>query len=314
MPNWSDVLGEIQTVQASHQNKASKFQTQSDAARCIQEVRSNYLKQLHEYTGRNIIAYYSGFLSKNNINGLEITDEDKNGFMMTVHKMDRTKGLDLILHTPGGGIAATESIAHYLHEMFGNDIRAIVPQISMSAGTMLACASKSIVLAKHSNMGPTDPHLSNIPALGVIEEFKRAAKEIKQDPSKAAVWHPILNKYHPTFLGQCEDAIKWSEEFVETELLNNMLSDKKGKTATAKKIVKMLMDKANNKSHGRHLHLDKLREAGLVTEELEADQKLQDLVLTVHHCYMHSLMNTNAFKIIENHMEIALIKNVASPN
>lgn len=41
---------------------------------------------------------------------------------------------------------------------------------------------------------------------------------------------------------------------------------------------------------------------------MENDPALQDLVLTVHHCYMHILMNTPAFKVIENHLGAALIK------
>src|SRR5262249_3211711 len=144
----------------------------------------------------------------------EINDEDKNGFMMAVHKLDRTKGLDLILHTPGGDIAATESIVDYLRQMFGKDMRAIVPQIAMSAGTMLACSCKKILMTKHSNLGPIDPHLSNIPAQGVIDEFNRAYKEIYNDGNidgaKIAVWQPILSYYRPAFLAQCENAIKWS--------------------------------------------------------------------------------------------------------
>ncbi len=65
---------------------------------------------------------------------MAINDEDKNGFMMAIHKMDRTKGLDLILHTPGGGLTAAQSITNYLHSMFGNDIRVLIPQLAMSAG------------------------------------------------------------------------------------------------------------------------------------------------------------------------------------
>jgi ClpP class serine protease len=122
-------------------------------------IRRNYLKKLYDHTGRNIIAYYSGFLSKPGIAQLDINDEDKNGFMMAVHKLDRTKGLDLILHTPGGEFAATQSIIHYFHKMFKNDIRAIVPQISMSAGTMIACSCRRILMTEHSNLGPIDPQL-----------------------------------------------------------------------------------------------------------------------------------------------------------
>ena len=43
-------------------------------------------------------------------------------------------------------------------------------------------------------------------------------------------------------------------------------------------------------------------------KEIEGDPQLQDLILTVHHCYMHILMNTPAFKVIENHSGTAFIK------
>src|SRR5262249_51775771 len=148
----------------------------------------------------NIIAYYSGFVSKPGIAQLEINDEDKNGFMMAVHKLDRHLGLDLILHTPGGNIAATQSIVDYLHKMFRSDIRAIVPQIAMSAGTMIACSCKSILMTEHSNLGPIDPHLRGIPAYGAIAEFKKALSDIKRDGTRVAVWEPILKQYRPTFL------------------------------------------------------------------------------------------------------------------
>jgi ClpP class serine protease len=100
----------------------------------------------------------------------QINDEDKNGFMMAIHHLDRSKGLDLLLHTPGGDLAATESLVDFLRRMFGTDIRAIVPQIAMSAGTMLACSCREIVMSKHSSIGPIDPHLRGIPAVGVKME------------------------------------------------------------------------------------------------------------------------------------------------
>ena len=79
--------------------------------------------------------------------------------MTVIHQLDRDKGLDLILHTPGGDTAATESIVDYLHNMFGNNIRAIVPQLAMSAGTMIACSCKEIIMGLQSSLGPIDPQL-----------------------------------------------------------------------------------------------------------------------------------------------------------
>lgn len=65
-----------------------------------------------------------------------------------------------------------------------------------------------------------------------------------------------------------------------------------------------------HRAHGRHLHRKELRDKGLIIRDLEEDQKFQDAVLSVHHAFMNTLMNTDAVKLIENHAGIALIRNV----
>ena len=45
-------------------------------------------------------------------------------------------GLDLILHSPGGSPEAAEAIVSYLRSRFSH-IRVIVPQLAMSAATMI---------------------------------------------------------------------------------------------------------------------------------------------------------------------------------
>jgi hypothetical protein len=299
MPNWGDVLKDIQ----DRRNART-----AEAAQAVDTVRREYLQKLHKHTGRNIIAYYSGWLSKPDIKESDISDEDKNGFMMAVHKLDRSKGLDLILHTPGGSMAATESLVDYLYRMFGRNIRAIVPQIAMSAGTIVACSCQKILMARHSNLGPIDPHLGGRPAYGVIAEFKRALREIKRNRTAMAVWQPILAQYPPTFLSQCENAIKWANRFVREKLEQVMFSGQAKARMKAATVVRKLTDFKGNKTHSRHIHFDECKSIGLDVELIENDQALQDLVLTVHHCYMHSLMNTPSFKIIENHNGAAFVK------
>ncbi len=303
MPNWAAVLNEVQ-------NQAANGERIARSAHDI--VRHKYLSQLHQKTGRNIIAYYSGWLSKPHIGGTEITDEDKNGFMMAVHKMDKAKGLDLLLHTPGGSIASTQSIVDYLHKVFGNDIRAFVPQIAMSAGTMIACSCKEIWMGKHSNLGPIDPQVNGVPAYGVLTEFQTACEEIKRDPSKTAAWAPIISQYRPTFLLRCKNAIEWSNAFVEQQLSSVMFAGADDAKIRAKSIVDTLSHYPKNKTHELHIHYEDCLAMGLNVKSLESkgdsDEELQDLVLTVHHCYMHVFMNTQVFKTIENHNGVALMK------
>jgi hypothetical protein len=161
-----------------------------------------------------------------------------------------------------------------------------------------------------SSLGPIDPQFGGIPAHGIVEEFNRALSEIKADPISAAVWQPIIAKYNPTMIGECEKAIDWSEKMVEDWLDRNMLSAEEDKENKIQTIIKELGDHAVNKSHARHLSIQKCKDIGLKIVDLESDSELQELVLSVHHICIHTLSATNAFKIIENQNGIAFIQSV----
>ena len=293
MPNWQEILDELKELGSIHD-----------------VVRRKYLQQLSEITGRNVIIYYSGWLQKPEVTGTQVTDADKNGFMTVIHKLDRKKGLDLLLHTPGGETAATESIVDYLRSMFNDDIRAIIPQLAMSAGTMIACACREIVMGKQSSLGPIDPQFRGIPAHGVVEEFTRAHTEIKTDPTKAAVWQPIIGKYNPTLIGECEKAIQWSTDMTREWLRTNMFKDDPEKEQKIDGILQELGNHALNLSHARHLAAKKCKEIGLKVVTLESSPDLQEAALSVHHACIHTLSSTNAYKIIENQRGVAFIQSI----
>jgi len=295
MPNWHDILQELK-----------KTGSADDV------IRRKYLGQLHEISGRNTIVYYSGWLQKQGIGlppiSMSINDSDKNGFMTVINNLDRTKGLDLLIHTPGGEIAATESLVDYLHSMFGYDIRAIVPQLALSGGTMIACGCKEIIMGAHSSLGPIDPQYRGLAAHAVIEEFQRAHNEIKADQSKVMVWQPIIAKYAPTFIGECEKAVDWANSMAKEWLKEGMLNGIDNVDDEVDKIILELGDHALTKSHSRHLSLEKCQEMGLKVTALENDQAFQEAVLSIHHACIHTLSRTPACKIIENQNGIAFIE------
>lgn len=293
MPNWKEVLEEIQ----AEANKGTKNP--------LDVIRRKYLLEIHKKTGRNVIAYYSGWLQRGNVIDVIVNDKDKNAFMVNIHKLDRTKGLDLIIHTPGGDLAATESIVDYLNQMFGNNIRAIVPQISMSAGTMIALSCKEIIMGCQSNLGPIDPQMGGVACQAVLDEFQKAKEDIKANPQAASLWQVIISKYHPTFLGACQNSIDWSEKLAFDWLKRNMCNGDEGKT---KAILKEFGDHKRNKSHARHISKVKCKEIGVSVVDMEQDNDLQDLILTVHHSFMHTFANSTTTKIVENHLGVAYVE------
>lgn len=295
MPNWKEVLDEIQQ------------EAKKGISNPLDIVRRKYLLEIHKKTERNVIAYYSGWLQRGNAIDVIVNDKDKNAFMVNIHKLDRTKGLDIILHTPGGDLAATESIVDYWSLMFGKDIRAIIPQISMSAGTMMALACKEIIMGKQSNLGPIDPQMGGVACQAVLDEFQNAKEDIRKNPQAAPLWQVIISKYHPTFLGECQNSIEWSEKLAFDWLKRNMCNGDESKT---KIILKEFSDHKSNKSHARHISKDKCKEIGVSIIDMEEDNDLQDLILTVHHSFMHTFSHSTATKIVENHLGVAYVESI----
>lgn len=294
MPNWGEVAEKLKSPEE-----------------ILAQLRCQYLGLMKEYTGRNVIAYYSAFMQKPGISATAIDDNDKNAFMQMVagiSKDEREKGVDIILHTPGGDLAATESLVYYLKEIFGNNIRVFVPQMAMSAGTMIALSANVIIMGKESNLGPIDPQFGGISCYGVVEEFERALRDVKTDPSSAVIWANIIGKYHPTFIGDCEKAINWGKSMVTKWLADNMFSQEEDKEKKAKQVVENLSNHEKTFAHNWHIHSTDLTDWGVKVQMLENFPKekkgdcedLQDCVLTLHHIFMQTLAITNILKLIEN--------------
>lgn len=296
MGNWAEILEETKKTGSTYDL-----------------IRRKYLKKIRYHTNRNVIAYYSGWLQKPQLGGLpalSVGDADMTGFMATIHKTDPQKGLDLILHTPGGSIAATEALATYLRSIYGTEIRAIVPQVALSAGSMIALSCRQVVMGKHSSLGPIDPQVDGMAAHGVVEEFTTAVNETKADPARGPYWGVIISQYSPTLIGECIKAIQWSEQLVTDWLTTGMLLGNPNAPQIAATVVKELGDHAVTKSHSRHFNIDAITSFGVNTLALESDPRLQDLVLSYHHATIQTFAATAAVKIIENHRGVAYIEQV----
>lgn len=295
MPTWSVLLNEAKKKGAKDPNAAIEY---------IVNQKRSFLEKLSKKTGRNTILYFSGFLQKPPTNDASINDLDINAFMENIYGLDKKRGLDLILHTPGGDLAATEQIIKYLKTCFHGDIRAIIPQMAMSAGSMIAVSCRSVVMGKQSSLGPFDPQLNGVPCQSAIREFYKAVEDVSKNPASLGLWQAILSKLNPTFLTLCAQADELAEELTE-----KILEDKDIKPATKKKIKTTFAKNEDSKTHSRHFDRDKCKEAGLDVIDLEEDNEFQDIVLSIHHCCMILAEQTPAIKIVENNIGGCYIRN-----
>lgn len=303
MPTWGEILVELQKS------------TVPGSPPPFDAVRRKYLAILSSYTGRNTVLY-STYWNKPIADpaSILINDEDVQGFMEVFHGL-HGNSLDLIIHSPGGQAESAEAIVSYVRSKF-SDVRVIIPQLAMSAATMLACSANRMIMGKHSSIGPIDPQLlvtdsrgmgQSIPAQAILDQFDMAKEQFKK-PVNVGPWLPILEQYGPALLVQCEYAINLSRELVQNWLERYMFAGDKEGGKTAERIAKFLSNHNNFRSHSRHISIQQAQEIGLKVEALESDQELQDRVLSVFHATNHTFGATGAVKIIENHEGKAFIK------
>ncbi len=290
MPSWNELFESVQ------QDKA------------LEEKKKEFFRNLQSITGRNYVVYFSCWQQKQGIPGgaFSIDDDDRNGFMNALYGLDKSKGLDLILHTPGGDFAATQSIVGYLYSFFSGDVRVIVPHTAMSAGTMMACASKEIIMGRHSNLGPIDPQINGMPANEFVDLFMQALNDIQKGVN-IAYWKMTLQKYPPTFFGMCNNAIKASKKVVGQWLERSMLIGKS--KADIDNTVNYLADYHSHLQHNTRLMIDDLRDnTALKIVNLEDNQEFQENILSLYHCYQIMAGQSNVSKLIENQNSVKFVK------
>lgn len=321
MPTWGEILQELQQL---HKQIAQSVQP-GQAPRAVSAfdvVRRKYLAQVAQRTRRPVVLYAAKW-TQPTPGGIapelvSISPEDLQGFMEVLHGL-AGPAIDLIVHSPGGSAEATEAIVKYVRSRF-SDVRVFVPHAAMSAATMLACSANVIVMGKHSFLGPIDPQFivptesgyAAVPAHAILEQFELAKQECLKQPALLPAWLPILRQYGPALIVQCKLARELSESFVAEWLSEYMFSGHADAKRRGLAIAKKLADHGNFKSHTRFIHRDRVKELGLLVEDLEVDQDLQDDVLSVFHAVTHTFNGTGSVKIIENHLGKAFLK-IAQP-
>lgn len=183
-----------------------------------------------------------------------------------------------------------------------------MPQLALSAGTVLCCAARVVLMGEQSSFGPIDPQVNGRPAHAVVEEFRRAGREMKEDPDRVRLWRPILERYEPTMVGECEKAIAWSREVARDLLRSGMFSAAPDADARVYRVLHGLIDHPVTKAQARHLPIETVREIGFEVQALEDDPTLHDAVLSVHNAALLTFMNSPAYRLIENQDGLSFIQ------
>ena len=141
-----------------------------------------------------------------------ISIEDSEQVLRAIRLTPPDLPIDLILHTPGGLVLATEQIARALIR-HPSKVTVFVPHYAMSGGTMLALAADEIVMDANAVLGPVDPQLGNMAAASILSVVEK--KSVDRVDDQTLMMADLAEK-----------AVKQVQRFVRTLLLDDIPKQK----------------------------------------------------------------------------------------
>jgi len=102
--------------------------------------------------------------------------EDSEQLLRAIRMTPDNMPIDLILHTPGGLVLASEQIARALlrHEA---KVTVFVPHYAMSGGTLIALAANEIVMDPNAVLGPVDPQIGQYAAASILRVLREKERK-----------------------------------------------------------------------------------------------------------------------------------------
>lgn len=182
--------------------------------------RQALIRQTQRATGNRLICYVGSPQSP-------ITRDDVLPFHDLLRNINTNTNIDLLLHTSGGDIDATEKIVNMIGDRVGGaSFRIVVPDHAKSAGTLMVLGADSVVMSDSSELGPIDPQISRVEGdgqrvwvsvqhhLDAYDKYAERLAEAPDDPVAALMLQKFDPAVHQTYIGIARRARQLAESFL----------------------------------------------------------------------------------------------------
>ncbi len=186
---------------------------------------------------------------------------------------NRPDNLAFFIHTPGGVAEVVEKMVDIIRHYY-KEIWFVVPDMAMSAGTILCMSGDKIFMDYSSSLGPIDPQVQNnegqlVPALGYLDQVERLIEKSGNGTLTDAEFG-ILQNLDLATLHRYEQARELSISLLKAWLVKFKFKDwhvhastgeqvtNEEKTTRAQEIAEKLSNHKKWHSHGRMISIKTL--------------------------------------------------------
>ena len=174
-------------------------------ARLLSAARLRFLRRIERQRGSRVITLIHRQESRN-ILGIPVARyidiDDSEQVLRAIRLTPREMPIDLILHTPGGLVLATQQIASAVRNHPAR-VTVIIPHHAMSGGTLLALAAGEILMDRNAVLGPLDPQVGEYPAASLLRVI--GVKDRNELDDKTLILADVAR----TAIAQLQEFIGW---------------------------------------------------------------------------------------------------------
>lgn len=140
---------------------------------------------------------------------------------------DTKKDILLVLYSFGGDIASAYLISKLCREFTKEKVVVAVPRFAKSAATLICCGADEIHMGSLSELGPIDPQINGLPALGLKNTIKQIAETSSVYPNSSILFSDYLAKtIKPMDLGYFDRIVESASQYAQRLLTKRCIKMK----------------------------------------------------------------------------------------
>lgn len=158
------------------------------------EIRQRFVKEIKQILDDSaaILASYIVVAILSPADGIDNFESDRIFTALVDGNKDKDKDVLLFLLSPGGSIEPAYQISTLCKAYSKGRFVAVVPRRAKSAATLIAIGADEIHMGPLSQLGPIDPQLGGLPALGVVQAIERIASLAEKFPGSSEMFARYL--------------------------------------------------------------------------------------------------------------------------
>lgn len=247
----------------------SAIQTESNQRH---DTRRGLLVSIGTKLDRPVVAFFTSFRFP-----VALDDQDVQMLEDLLRTLDLSKGLAVMVSSPGGSGLAAERIIRVLRSYSGTgEYWAIVPGKAKSAATMVCLGASRILMGPAAELGPIDPQQivrgKFVSVHHIIDSYHKLFRGANRSKGNLEPYLQQLSNYNSSEIVHLEAERDLATDVAVRCLQSGMLE---GESAAAiKKKMQVFLQPRATKSHGRPIYFDEAKTCGLNVEVCDKQSEL----------------------------------------